>query len=161
MVVGVSGILELSGHEGGAIGGDQLVGAADGALHALGVRGAEHLGAEGPHDRDLFFGEALWDKELHLVTTIHADQRQSDACVPRGSLDNRSPRREFPILFGAADDPDGGTVLHTPARVQVFELGEHVGGSGGDQALQLQHRSLADQLGNIIGNAQAGDLGSF
>src|SRR5207245_2771725 len=123
MVVGVGGILELSRHEGGGISGDKLVGASDGALHALGIGCAEHLCAEGPHDRDLFFRKAPGDKELHFVSAIHADQRESDAGVAGGGLDDGSTGREFPILFGAADDSDGGPVFHAAAWIQVFELG--------------------------------------
>ena len=133
----------------------------DGALHALGVGSASHLGAQRPHDRHFFLGKVLRHKQPHFVAAVHADQRQPDAGISRGRLDNRSAGREFSFLLGAPDDPNRRAVFHAAARIQVFQLGEHVRRSGRNQPLQLQHGSFADQLGDVIGNAQAGHFRSF
>src|SRR5580704_1948274 len=156
VVVGIGEVFELSGHERRGIGGDQSLGLADGALHALCVGSTSHLGAEGAHDLDLFLGEALGHEQLHFIAAIDADEREADAGVSGGRFDDSAARRELAVLLGAADDPDGCAIFHTTAGVQVFELGEYVSRSRGDQALQLQHGSLADQLGDVVGDSQAG-----
>ncbi len=61
--------------------------------------------------------------------------------------------------FGPQDDSDGGAVFHAAARIQVFELGVDVGRTGGNQFFQSQDRSVADQLGDVVGDAQAASLG--
>ena len=73
MVVGVGGILELGGHEGGGICGLKVAGAFDCALHALGFRSASDLGAEGPHDQYFFFRKFFRDEHADFVSAIDAD----------------------------------------------------------------------------------------
>ena len=116
---------------------DQLFSLADSALHALGVRCTSHLGAEGAHDLDLFLGEVLGHEQLHLIAAIDADQRQPDAGISRGRLDDRPAGLELAFLLGAADDPDGCAILHAAAGIQVLQLSEYVSRSRGDQSLQL------------------------
>ena len=65
------------------------------------------------------------------------------------------------MLLGAADDADGGAVFDAAAGIEIFELGENVGGARRHQALKLKHGSLADQLSDIVGDAQAGHFGGF
>jgi hypothetical protein len=130
-------------------------------LHALSVGRAGHFSAESPHDRDFFLGEALRHEQSHLVAAIHADQREPDAGVSCGCLDNRATGRELSFLLRAPDDPNRRAVFHTAAGIQVLELGENVRRSGRNQPLQPQHGSFADQLGDIVGNTQAGHFRSF
>ena len=92
---------------------------------------------------------------------VHADQRESDPGVSGSRLHNRSTGTKFSFLLRTLDDPNRRPVFHTAARVQVLQFGKHVRRPGRNQAFQLQHRGLADQLGDVVGNAQAGHLRSL
>ncbi len=155
MVVGIGRIVELRGEERPGVGSQQVPGALDGALHALGFRGAHHLGAEGSHDDDLFLGKFFRDEQPNLVAATHADQSQADAGVPSSGFDDSTTRLELAGTLGVLDQANGGAVFHAAAWVQVFELGENIGRSRRGQLLHLQHRRFADELRDIVANAQA------
>jgi hypothetical protein len=124
-------------------------------VHALGLRGASHLGAEGSHDDDFLFGKFLRDEQANLVAATHADQGEADAGVSGGGLDDGASALQLAFALGAFDQANGGTVFHAAARVQVFQFGEDVGRSRGGQLLHVQHRRFADQFGDIVADAQA------
>ena len=98
---------------------------------------------------------------LHLVSAIHADQRQPDPRIPRRRSTIVPPGRELPFLLRPPDDPNRSPVFHAAARIQILQLGKNVRRSGRNQPLQLQHGSFADQLGNVVGDAQAGHFRIF
>ena len=52
----------------------QLFGFCDGGRHAAVLRRTKYLGAEGLHNLDFFFTEALGDDQDDLVAAMHADQ---------------------------------------------------------------------------------------
>src|SRR5208283_1952916 len=79
VVIGVGGVIKLGGHEGCGIGCEQVPGALDRALHALGLRSACDLGAEGAHDDDLFLGKFLGDKQAYSVAAAHANESEAYA----------------------------------------------------------------------------------
>ena len=126
VIVGIGKVLELSGHKRGGIAGHQFLRPADGSLHALGVGSADHLGAQGPHDDHFFLRKILRHKQPHFVAAIHANQRQANAGVPRGCLDNGATGDQLPLPLGAPDDPDSGPVFHAAARIQVLQFRKHV-----------------------------------
>ena len=67
--------------------------------------------------------------------------------VPPGlRLPSASARRMIPLAARSFTLPPG---------IQVFQLGEDAGGIAGNQLLQLQDGSVADQLGNVVSDAQA------
>ena len=95
------------------------------------------------------------NEQSNLVTALHPDQRQADAGVPGGGLDNCASGPELTVGFGAQNDSAGGTIFYAAAGIQVFQLGEDPGGIIRNQLLQLQDGSVADELGNVVGDAQA------
>ena len=97
----------------------------DGSFHALSVRSAGDLGAEGPHDHDFFLRETLWYEQHDPIAAIHSNQGETDARVPsRGFHDDRA-RTEAAFLFRSLDDAYSRAVLHASARIQVLEFGKH------------------------------------
>ena len=155
VVVGIGGIVELVGHEGVRITSYQILGAPDRTQHAFGVRSPSHLGAQSSHDLDFFFGETFGNEKRDLVTALDADESEADAGIAGSGFDDRATRLEASVFFGAQDDSTGGAILHTATRVQIFQLGEDAGRVARNQFLQLKNGSFADQLGDVISNAQA------
>jgi hypothetical protein len=76
-------------------------------------------------------------------------------------FNDRSAGSEFPFLFGSLNNPDGGAIFHAPARIQVFELSEDLGRSCGHQPSEVKHRSSADQVGYVVGDAKGRNIGNF
>jgi hypothetical protein len=97
-----------------------------------------------------------WDKQADFVAAIYADQRQTNAGVAGSGFDDGATGFQFAVLFGAANDADGRPIFYAAPGVEVFELGEDVGGSRRNQPFQLKHGGFADQLSNVVGDAQAG-----
>ena len=133
----------------------EFVGAPDGSQHALRIRGARHLSTEGTHDRDFFFGETFGHEEGDFVSALDPDQGQADAGITGGGFDDCASRPELPVGFGAQNNPAGRPVLHTAAGIEVLQLGKDAGNVVRNQLLELQDGSVADQLGNVVSDAQA------
>jgi len=103
----------------------------------------------------------FWNEQCDFIATIDSDQRQTDPGVPRRRFDNRASAFEQPLLLGAPNDPNGSPVLHTPTRIQAFQLGVDFCRTRRNQLFQLKDRGFADQLGNVIGDPQASALDCF
>src|SRR5581483_3119264 len=67
----------------------QLLGAFDRALHAVVFRRELHFAAEGAHDFAFLDREVFGNAQNHAITHAHADEREADAGVARGRLDDR------------------------------------------------------------------------
>jgi len=52
-------------------------------------------------------------------------------------------------------------VLDAAARVQEFELDEDIGGAPRYATVQVQHGRLTHQLGHVLGDFEASDLGGL
>src|SRR5208337_2410000 len=99
----------------------------DSALHALGLRSASHLAAEGPHDDDLLLRKLFRNKQPDFVAAAHSNQGEPDPRISGGGFDDSTTRLQFAFALGALNQSDRGAVFHAAPRVQVFEFGENVG----------------------------------
>ena len=157
----ISWILKLRCHESVGVLGGEFVGLLDRSLHALRIWGADDLGAEGPHDYGFFLREALRNEECHLVAAVHADQGEADPGIAGGRFNNGSSWPETPFFLGSLNDPDGGAVFYAPARIQVFQLGIDLSRAGRNNSFELEDGSIADELGNVVSDPQAGAFHGF
>jgi hypothetical protein len=65
----------------------------------------------------------------------------------------------MPVLPAVASMMVRSPVLHAATRVQVFELGKHIGSSLTDNAPELEHRCITNELGDVVSDPQAGSRG--
>jgi hypothetical protein len=130
-------------------------------LHSLRIWGAINFRSQSSHDGHFFLREIFRHEKLDLIPAIHADQRQSNARIPRRGLDNGSSRRKPAFLFGAPNDPDGGTVFDASARIKIFKFGENVGRSASNEPFEPQHGRSTDQVGYIVGDPEMSSFESF
>ena len=132
MVVRIGWILELASHEGLPIRRRQFLGFSNSSFHALRIRGAGDLGAEGPHDHDFFLRKALRHEQHDAIAAIHSHQGETDTSVSRRRFHDDRTRTQAPFLFGPLNDADGRAILHAAARIQILEFGKNIrrGGLG-------------------------------
>src|SRR5581483_7082802 len=161
VVVGVGGIFELRGHKSVRVTRSQLARAIDGSLHALVIRGSRDLGAEGSHDHNLFLRKSLWYEKRDFVTAIDPDQRQTDAGVAGSCFDNCAAGAKLALFLGPIDDPDCRAIFHTSTGIQIFELGIDFRSIRRDHVSELEKRSPADELGDVVGNRWVRTLDCF
>ena len=105
--LGVGRIVELLRHEPVRVLGQQLLGAADGAVHALRVRGEHEPRAVGDQQRAPLLAHRVRHREHQAVALHRRDQRQADAGVAAGRLDDRAARPQPPVALRRLDHRAG------------------------------------------------------
>jgi hypothetical protein len=135
--------------------------APDRSLHPLFVRGALHLRPSARMMITFSCEKFSGTNSFTLYPRFTPISASPMPVFPAVASTIVPPGASLPFLLRPPDNPDGRAVLHASARVQVFELGEDVGRPGRNQPLQSQHGSPADQLGNVVGDAQMGDFRVF
>ena len=143
-------VLELlREHGAGGLGGD-LLGACDGALHALAARGEHELGAVGAQQRAALLAHGLGHRDDDAVAAGGADHRERDAGVAARALDDGAAGLQRARRLGGVDDADAEAVLHARRGVVELELGEdgRVGAVG--HAVQAHERRATEDLGDVV-----------
>ena len=94
-----------------------------------GGRGDHDLGAVRAEHRDLLLAHLVRHHEDAAIAAERRGDREPDAGVPRGRLDDRPARAEPPVLLGGLEHREPDPVLHRAAGVQVLELREQLTGT--------------------------------
>ncbi len=126
-------------------------------LRLDGGRADHHLGAVGPQQRDLLLAHLVGHDEDAAVALDGGGDRQADAGVAGGGLDDGAARPQLAVPLGRLDHGQADPVLDRSARVQVLELGNDAGRQAAGHPLQADQRGVADQVEN--GGILAGHLG--
>ena len=119
------------------------------ALGRFGLDGGRtdhHLGAVGSQQRDLLAAHLVGHDEDAAIALDGGGDRQADAGVAGGRLDDGAARAQAAVAFGGLDHADADAILDRAARVEVFELGDNRGGDVSGERLQAHQRSPSDQL---------------
>ena len=126
---------------------------ADRRARILGIHGRgahDHVRAVGLQDVALVLADLVRAHEDRLVAALLGDQREADAGVAAGRLDDGAPGLEQALALGRIDHADGDAVLHGPAGIDVLDLGEHLGAALGNDArgdpAQPHERRVADEV---------------
>ncbi len=98
----------------------------------------------------LFLALRLGHDDDRAVAAGVADQRQADAGVAGGALDDDAAGLQEALLLGVLDDVERGAVLHRAAGVEEFGLAEDraAGLLGG--AAQLDQGRIADRADKTV-----------
>ena len=145
--LGVGGVVELLRHEGAPLIGD-LAGQVDGLVHAAQRRRLVHLGAIGAQQVGALAGHPLGERQDALVAARRADHRQRDAGVAAGRLDDqRATALDLARLLGSVDHRHPDPVLDRARRVEVLQFRADLGVDALAEALQGDHRRVADRVG--------------
>ena len=92
-----------------------------------------------------------------------ADQREPDAGVAGGALDDDAAGPERALFHRVLDDEQGGAILDRLAGIHEFGLAENGAAGGRRNALEFDQRRIADRLDNSVAqiawsaNSRAGE----
>ncbi len=129
----------------------EALGHADVALgrvpRGLGRR-ADDLGAEALQQVDLLGRHLLGQRDDAPVALDGGGQRQANACVAAGRLDERVSGLDAARRLGVLHHAHGNAVLHRAASVEVFQLAHNVALDAllGHDAAGPHERRVANQL---------------
>ena len=124
--------------------GDEVV-----ALRRIGLdrgRADDDVGSERAQQGDLLRRDLVGDDEDHLVALDRGGQREADAGVARGRLDDRPAGLQLPGALGLVDHAQRDPVLVRAARVQVLELDQQGRPQLAADLLEADDRRSADQV---------------
>ena len=118
----VGGVVELLRNPGVGDFLVQFLGPPDGPFHAFGGRGEDQLGAEQRQQRAPLQAHALGHGQDELVALGGRHERQRDAGVAGGRLDDGGLGREDALALGGGDHGVADAVLHAAQRVEELGL---------------------------------------
>src|SRR6478736_5226558 len=144
---------ELAGEDRARALRDDLVRAVDGALHALGRRGEDQLGAVRAEQRAALLRHGLRHGEHDVVAAGRADERERDARVARGRLHDRAAGPQLARALRRVDDRDADAVLHRAGGVVELELADDRRVDALGQLVDPHQRGVADELRRVVVDA--------
>src|SRR5215211_2139359 len=148
--LGIGGVSELLRHERVVGGPDDLPREVDRLVHPPERGRLAHHRAVGAKQRRALLAHPLREGEDAVVAAGGADHRQRDPGVAARRLDDqRAPRLDPPLRLGGVDHRRPDPVLDRAGRVEVLQLGHHLGGEVLPQPAQRDHRRVADGIGRL------------
>ena len=151
MDFGVGQVEKLLRHKVTRLGGE-LFGSEDRPGHALDRGREQHFRAEALQQPATLPAHVFRHRQNQPVPLDGADERQPDAGVARGGLDNRVAGLKRAAAFGVLDHRAGDAILDGAARIDRFELGDDLRGVGRRNPAQTQHRRRANQVEHAFGD---------
>ena len=136
--------------------GDQLLGALDGAVHALFAGREFQVGAQHLQHAAALNTHRYRHGERDFVASRRSHKRQSDAGVAGGGLHDLHPGLEHAAFFGVPDHGCADAALHRISRIAALDLRQHSGFRAVCDAIELDERSSADREGVVFVNARHG-----
>ena len=116
-------------------------------VHALLARRQHDLGAERLEQPAAFELMRLGHGDDQLVAAGGAGERQADAGVAAGRLDDGGVLVDLAVALGGVDHGHADAVLDRPERVEVLQLGDDGRLGVADDAAQADQRRVADATG--------------
>ena len=147
---GVGGVFELVDEDRAGLGCDALG-------HILIVfrvtlahvgAGQDDFCAQGLEVEDLLLRHLVRDDQGQVIALLRGDQRQAQAGVACGCLDQPAARLQAAVLLGGLDHGLADAVLDGAARVLTFELQEKAAGPC-IHLPDLDQRGVADRFQNV------------
>ena len=168
MALAIGGVVELVGPDRTVrLGLRQLLGEAAGDLHVIvrvDVADGRHLDqrrAGEPQHVLLFLALRLRNDDHRAVAERVADEREADAGIAGGALDDDAAGPERPALLGIADDGERGAVLDRLAGVHELGLAEDLAAGFLRGALQFDQGGVADRFDDAVADSHVRQLQPF
>ena len=111
------------------------------------------LRAERLEQPPAFERHGLRHRHDELVAACRTGERQADAGVAAGRLDDRRVRFDLPGFLGGIDHRHADAVLDRPERIEVLELGRHCRLGIALCTLHFHERRVPNALREVIVNS--------
>ncbi len=108
----------------------------------------DDLRAVGPQHRDLLLAHLVRHDEDAAVALLRRRDREADAGVARGRLDDGAAGLELSFGLGLLDHGQTDPVLHRSTGVEVLELGEDLRLGVPPDRVEPDDRRVADEVEN-------------
>ena len=118
-------------------------------------RNFDQLGPAQPQHVLLFLALRLRNDDQRAIAARIGDERQADAGVAGGRLDDQAAGAQFAALFRLQDHLPAGAILHRAAGVHEFGLAEDRASGRLGGALQLDERRMADGFDDAVADLHA------
>ena len=146
---GVRRVVELLRNPGVGRRGGQLLGLGDGALHAVLGRCEHEVRAQRPQQRPPLDAHRLGHGKRQRIALGRGHERQGDARVAAGRLNDVRVGRELARLLGRLDHRPANAVLYAAARVEELQLRQHRRAARRHDAVELDQRRVVRGANNI------------
>src|SRR5690606_2838001 len=101
----------------------------------------------------LVFTDLVGAHEHAPVAALLRHESQADSGVSARGLDNRAAGAQQTLSLSGVDNTLGDAVFRRPPGVHVLELDEHCGGASVGHPVELDERSVADDVEYRIGDS--------
>ena len=154
---GVRRIVELLGHP--STGGvpDDFLCLGYGTLHTLAARGEDELCPEHGEECAPLQRHGLWHREHELVALGCGDEREGNARVAAGRLDNQGVGREDASFFGILDHGHADAILHAAEWVKKLAFEKNGSLQALGDAVEADQRGPADGFNDVLVDVSHGD----
>ena len=125
----------------------------DGARHAFAAGSQHQLGPENPEEFAPLQAHRLGHHQGQLVAALGADESQPDPGIPAGGFQENGVRADGAFDLGGLDHAQGDPVFDAGQRVEKFQFEGHPGRQTRRHSAELDQRSAADELGDVVGDA--------
>ena len=152
MGVRVGRVVELSGDEAAGNGAGKLLRLLHRALHPQRAGGEDQLRPVGGQHGPALRAHGVRHGEDQTVAPDGGHAGQTDAGVPGGGLDDHGTGLQQSPGLRVLDHGKAHPVLGGAGGIQVFQLGQHLGGEAvpGSIPLQSQQGGVSDQLFHAV-----------
>ena len=100
----------------------QLLGLADGSLHALSTRRKHHLGTQCLQQVATFYAHSIGHGEDELITLHGRHESQAYTRISTGRLDDSGPWLQQATCLCILDHGQCHTIFHTTGRIEILQL---------------------------------------
>ena len=150
--VRVGGVVELPGDKAAGDGAGKLLRLLHRALHPQRAGGEDQLRPIGGQHGPALRAHGIRHGEDQAVAPDGGHTGQADAGVPGGGLNDHSAGLQQPPGLRVLDHGQTHTVLGGAGGIQVFQLGQHLGGEAvsGPIPLQSQQGGVSNQIFHAV-----------
>ena len=131
----------------------QLLGFRDGAFHAFSAGREDQFGAQHRQQGAPFQRHGFGHRQDQLVTPRGRHERQRDAGIAAGRLDERRVRVDDCALFGIFNHGHADAVFDTAQRVEEFALQQNGRRHSHGHFVQFHQRSAPNRFDDVFVNA--------
>ena len=109
------------------------------------IRGTHvNLCSHCPQDIDLFFGLLVTHRANQAIPLHSTSQCEPHAGIATGAFNDRASWQQQTLLFGIFNHAQRHPIFNAVTRVEIFNFGQHLTWKFRSDAIQSDHRRIAN-----------------